>query len=397
MDREEKKSNNEISAEEILEKIRHSEKVECNCRIIKGTLSIAQTNLPRDFKGRTIVDSEIIIHECEIQGDIDFGKAIFNSPVDISSTDIIGNASFNMSIFSKEISIVGSKFEESVSFAGSEFTDDAIFRATRFTKSAWFNKSIFGGSAQFDGAKFCSDINYEDAKFESYAYFKTEFKSEANFRRSIFQKKANFLRAIFREDVLFIEAIFERDLNLDYSEIHLDIYFTNATFKGYISFIGAQFGKSIFVSWYSIKDHLVYDGPTYLFITKNYNNLGLFSDADRCYFNYRIIRFGKLTYQQKLIDLIPRLAFGYGVKPHYPIFLGALIIMLFAIIYSLSGSIFCAQSFQNSTLLSAAIFATQTRMECLEGIFYIAGILEAILGVTIVACFTVALAKKMLR
>ncbi|HOO01955.1 MAG TPA: pentapeptide repeat-containing protein [Rectinema sp.] len=390
-----KKYNGEVSAEEILEEIGRSKKVECNCKIIKGDLNITQTNLPRDFRGKTIVNSEIIIHGCKIQGNIEFGEAVFNSSIDISSTDIIGNASFNMSIFSKEISIAGSKFEESISFAGSEFVDDAVFRATQFKKSAWFYKSIFKNDAQFDGAEFYSDVSFEEVIFEYNSNFRVEFKYEANFRRTVFKKQANFIRAKFREDALYIGAIFEGDLIFDYSEIYSDIYLTNATYKGDISFIGAQFGKRIFVSWDSIKDHLVYDGPTYLFMTRNYNNLELFDDADRCYFNYRITRFKKLKIQQKLIDSIPLLAFGYGVKPYYPVMIGALIILIFAIIYLLFGNAHTAQSLQNSSIISIAIFATQTRTESFEGWLYLVSIFEAILGVFIISCFIVSLAKTL--
>ena len=45
--------------------------------------------------------------------------------------------------------------------------------------------------------------------------------------------------------------------------------------------------NQLFVHWDSIKDHIQYDGSTYLALIKNYNNLDWFEDADQCYYEYR--------------------------------------------------------------------------------------------------------------
>lgn len=386
-----------VSAEEILEKIRRCDKVEYNDVNIKGPLEIAKVVLPKDENGRIIIKSEININGSNVQGNVDFSNSVFYNIVNISSTNITGDALFSMTTFNREISIVGSQFDGSVSFAGSEFTNDAIFRGTRFSKSAWFNNAKFKGIAQFDGAEFYLDINFEEARFEYFAYFRTEFKSIANFRRAIFKKKVEFIRARFLGDVFFIRAKFDEDVNLNDSEIYLDIYLTNATFKGKVYFSGAQFANRIFVSWDSIKSHIAYDGPAYLYLVKNYNNLEIFDDADRCYYQYRELRRGTLNFKQKLTDLISLLALGYGVRPDYPLILGGLIIIFFALIYSSIGNAFSIESLKNATIISAAVFATQTGMDNFEGLLYILSIIEAILGIFVISCFLVSLAKKTLR
>jgi hypothetical protein len=363
----------DVFAEEILGKIRQGENVKYDKVNIKGVLNLAEVNLSMDKNEKVIVKSEISIENSKIEGDIDFRNAVFHNPFRISGTIIDGDSIFSGTCFCKEIYAMRSQFNGQASFAGATFIRRVVFLWARFGKSTSFSNSTFKNDAQFDDAEFSLDVNFEAARFSEFAYFiRAKFNGDANFRGAKFERNAEFKEA----------------------EFHLDANFTNAVINGIANFNKSQFNNRIYVPWDSIKNHLAYDGSTYLSLVKNYNNLEKFDDADECYYQYRKLRQKKLPFQQRISDSIPFLALGYGVHPEYPLIIGLVIITIFAIIYSLGES---AYSPQNATILSVAIFATQTRMESFTGLIYVLSIIEGILGVFLMACFIVSLAKKTLR
>ena len=65
------------------------------------------------------------------------------------------------------------------------------------------------------------------------------------------------------------------------------------------------------------------------------------SDADECYYDYRVLRRSNLSLGHKLLDL-PLMAFyGYGVKPLRPIFWSIIVILAFALWFWLSNNKDC--------------------------------------------------------
>jgi len=385
----------DVFAEEVLGKIRRGENVEYDNVNIKGFLNLAEANLPIDKNEKIVVKSEIHIENSRIEIDIDFRNAVFHNPVHISGTIICGDLFFNGTCFCKEVYLEGSQFNGQASFAGAIFMRKVFFTWTRFGKSTKFSNATFGHEAQFDDAEFNSDVHFEAARFIEFAFFKrAKFNADANFRGTKFQRNAEFKDARFNGDTCFIRAEFEENINFDNSEFHLDVNFTDVRIEGIVNFNRSQFNSRIYIPWDSIMSHLAYDGSAYLSLVKSYNSLEKFDDADECYYQYRKLKRGRLHFRQKISDYIPFLALGYGVHPEYPLIIGLVIIIIFAFIYSFGGP---AYSPQNATILSVAIFATQTRMESFTGLNYILSIIEGILGVFLMACFIVSLAKKTLR
>ncbi len=351
--------------------------------------------MPLDRNEKIAVKSEISIEDSKIEGDIDFGNAVFHNPVRISGTIICGDALFTGTCFSKEVYIMGSQFNGSSSFAGTKFIKDVFFSRARFSRSTSFSNAAFEYDAQFGDAEFNLDVHFEAARFVQFAYFNgAKFNADVNFRGTRFERNVEFKEAQFKGDACFIKSKFEENVNFSNSKFHLDVNFTDFIVIGMVNFFESQFNNRIYVSWDSIKSHIAYDGSAYLSLVKGYNNLEMFDEADKCYYQYRKLRRGKLHFRKIISDYIPFLALGYGVHPEYPLIVGAFVIIIFSLFYSLSGP---ALSPQNATIMSVAIFTTQTRMECFTGLKYILSIIEGILGVFLMACFVVSLAKKTLR
>jgi len=105
----------------------------------------------------------------------------------------------------------------------------------------------------------------------------------------------HFSGAEFIGDTDFIGAEFSKDAN-----------FSGAQFSQKLDFHMLQY-EQLFINWESIKDHLEYDGATYLSLIKNFRNLELFGDADACYYQYRKISQSKKDWYDgpnKLINFI---------------------------------------------------------------------------------------------
>jgi hypothetical protein len=152
--------------------------------------------------------------------------------------------------------------------------------------------------------------------------------------------------------------------------------------------------------WKSIRDKIKYDGTAYLALVKNFNRLELFNDADECYYPYRIVRRKKHLNGiiPKLLDYIAWLAYGYGVRPGNPLILSLGLFLISTFIFA-SG--FRLQepldAIKNATSLSVFIFTSSPKTDPLTGPYAIWGMIERIAGWLLMACFLVALAKKILR
>ena len=108
--------------------------------------------------------------------------------------------------------------------------------------------------------------------------------------------------------------------------------FSNTKFTK-ISLYEADF-DSMKVDWSSLEKVLVFDGPTYIKLIKNFREIEQFEDADAAYYQYRRLSHANKKWSySKLNDVLAWVTCGYGVKPHYTIGLGVAIILLFSLIY----------------------------------------------------------------
>jgi hypothetical protein len=428
----------QILVEEVLEKIRSGERVEYENANIKGDLSLAGLNLPNDENDRIIVRSKISIKNSRVEGKIDFKSVIFCNPVYISNVTIEGDAHFSGAKFNKEIFLIGSKFNEATSFAGAHFVKRALFNGARFGKSASFSSAEFELEARFDKADFNMDASFEAVKFE-FAYFNgAKFNARADFQGARFERNVEFNKVRFNGSASLAGVKFDENANFSEAEFHSDAYFSGTTFRGNVNFSRSQFDRSavfnnetcfgnglnldeirgshirieskfnedlrgqlslknsdissLFVPWETIKNHLSYDGSAYLTLVKSYNNLELYDDADDCLYQYRVIKRETLPPMRKIADYLVCGFLGYGVRPLFPVYVGLGIIIFSAIIYLLGH-----QASANAIELSFTIFFTQTGMDPLTGLCKVTSLAESALGVLLMACFVISLAKWTLR
>jgi hypothetical protein len=200
------------------------------------------------------------------------------------------------------------------------------------------------------------------------------------------------------------------------------------------------------VPWKLIENRLIYsteisssemliDKLTYLNLIKNYNEIGWFDDADSCYVEY------KKLLKKKDIDTISRLPFkirnrvfkyqgpfskkfssfikevcegcdalikvifyyislvfyGHGVRLRMPLFIGAGLIVIFALIYVYSGQ--ASSLWPRGFIISAKSFIgiAQLQEEILAGSCEYWSIVERFLGTILIVTFTLVLGKKTLR
>jgi len=93
------------------------------------------------------------------------------------------------------------------------------------------------------------------------------------------------------------------------------------------------------VSWNSLENSLVFDGPTYVKLIQNFRSLEQFEDADAAYYQYRKHCQAEKSWTpfskegSKWCDILMWFTCGYGVKPFRAFYLGSLIVLLFSFIY----------------------------------------------------------------
>ena len=88
------------------------------------------------------------------------------------------------------------------------------------------------------------------------------------------------------------------------------------------------------VEWASLKDALIFNGPTYIKLIKNFREMEQFGDADDAYYQYRRqSQADKKWSSSKLEDIFIWLSCGYGVRPWNAPAWGVIIIFIFSLIY----------------------------------------------------------------
>lgn len=350
-------------------------------------------------KGRSTHDGVII------RGDLDIRKIgiqkkdeIFHidSIIEITNSQIVGAINFANTEFKND-------FDRIIDFTGTTLSGKVNFSMAHFCEGANFRKVHFAEDVDFESAKFCGAVftearldgysNFKKAEFYYYAIFAgIQFNNYANFVKARFKPAASFHWACFNDNANFSRAKFCERANFARARFYIDANFANAEFERTISLKEAIFTR-IDVSWDSIKNHIEYNDTVYLELTKNYNNLGLFVDADNCYYQYRLKRAAKLKGLDKLIDFISFITYGYGVRSKYPLIALLVILFVFCGIYLLEKQ----ASFPDVFRLSLVILTTTTETSSLTGDCRWWSLLERISGWLLMSSFLVVLAKKTIR
>ena len=313
---------------------------------IKETI-VGDLNFKRE--GLDTISSKIVLHDCRILGEMDFGKLAFNKSVDIENTT-----------FFKRLIFSNARFDDDVRFSKSTFKEDVYFDNSIFKKSSEFGFTVFNGFAHFSGAHFCKDASFSAANFDIVATFEqTNFDEGSSFSSAVFRKNANFLESEFKKGVLFDGAIFGNEFtirgskfndtaNFDGSNIINVAYLSDTDLKGNLSMSNIKAHRlylqnikfsdssrvlldrsefdSLFVDWDIFKKYLVYNKYTYSALINNFRMQGDFDSADDCYYQMRKM-------DVKNANIFWDLVYGYGVKPLKALFCCCVIIIVAAIIY----------------------------------------------------------------
>ena len=479
-----------IQASEILAKIERGEDVEYDGVIVEGDLDISGLELRTVHVERTDrelrqglssdlkeVQSEIIIVNSDIRGKINFSNVCFKKTVRLSRDNRSRRSS--IVIFAHYVNFRGTKFDTNATFSGVKFNcasfmrtkfsgdanfngvkfvEDVDFTKAEFSREAIFQQAKFGGKARFGEVQFGAKTNFMFAEFNKYAGFgEAQFSGKANFQQATFGDKVWFLGVVFRKDTDFIETKFKGDSHFIKATFCRDNKFMDAQFGGKADFREATFRKEtdftgakfyaqiifirlkfniLYIDWTSIKDNLVYDGPAYLALIKNFKVIEQFSDADDCHYQYRKKSqarkkwFDKKRFNwSKLLDWIGFVSCGYGVKILPIIFWVLGSVLGFTLLYKLlppsyggiaaSGpSTVTMEAVNNSTLLftfsSGDGVISPSWGECLYfsftaltggtpdglhpvGLVKYAVMVESVLGYLFLALFVVVLARKIIR
>jgi uncharacterized protein YjbI with pentapeptide repeats len=328
-----------VPASEILAKIEKGEPVDYDDSIIIGDLDARGLNLQKSNNGKLIIESSIAIRRSVIEGDVFFDHAIFQNYVHFWET----------------------KFNKNTAFWNAEFNNDVLFWEDHFEWSCDFDHSHFKGIASFSGSTFNENANFFGAHFDGYTNLET-----------------NFLK----------------ELNLERTKIHL-MQLNEATFgKGsFVSLKNSDFFR-LELPWANIREQLKDDGGTYLALTRNYNNLEWFEDADNCYYQYRSKRRVTLKGSSEVLDWIAWITYGYGIRFYYPLILGISLFFFSAGVFLFGNQV---HSIIEALDLSAVILTTTTQIGNLTGFYRLWSILERVLGWLLMASFLVVLARKTIR
>ena len=282
------------------------------------------------------------------------------------------------------------KFCKPANFFTAQFSALANFGIAQFSGKAMFDNTKFSGMADFGRAQFKAEVQFSEAEFSTKAnFYYVQFQKNANFGEANFSGDVNFFNVIFPENTNFKGTQFSGDADFSSTQLSNGAYFTEANFSGHVNFNGAQFSeKTIFfrskfmgsssflgtrylgktaiidvtgfsnmqIKWEyhpkkllketneqnmpqrGLKDHFLYNETFYMALIKNYREMGWFTEADDCYYTYRVEkrehRLNKLLSQDQDGDtnsstsgswwskfmlnlewLFLDRTFGYGVKP----------------------------------------------------------------------------------
>jgi len=333
-------SSQDIFASEILENIKKGYPIHYENVTIYGDLDLANIDLPKVVVNKPsfefgfphisetakIVNSDIVIKNSNIRGTVNFNETIFKNSTNFLNSIFKEDVYFIDSQFDGYTNFAFAKFEGEANLEGAKFLAYTDFSHAYFFKCSRFNFSKFNGDLDVEGAKFIGDLHFDESVFSGYA----------DFSGSTFYSDVAFEGCDFRGDVGFENCHLYQDLNLSRAKFDRYIYFNNADINGNIDFINTKLFLFL-TKWATIRDHIRYEGASYVQLIKNFRDLEQFEDADECYYQYR---YEKLLYEPlgwtKLLDFISFISCGFGVRLSHTFISASIVIMLFGTYFTLN-------------------------------------------------------------
>ena len=368
-----------IDAGEILAKVQKGQPVEYDHVIVKGDLDLSRERLQNS------ISSPITIIDSIFEGRVSFNGSTLDKPVDVAGSNFTKNTYFQQTTFSDDAEFERTAFSRYAGFWRTTFSTNADFefatfsgwtdfQETTFSGYASFQGTVFGGYANFQETDFCSSANFQGTAFSYYASFLwATFSNETDFEFATFSSNADFEEAAFNSNVNFgwatfsgyadfggaafsgysnfWKAAFSSNSSFEDAELNGNIEFSNTRFENETSFYRILFKRPAYFENCSIKSlnltkaeysrlhlrwgdikSLHFDEAAYLALIKNYNTLGWYGDANRCYYDYR--NAVRRSWQDasspgfaakvsspldRLVDFGEWLLYGYGVRPSFPV------------------------------------------------------------------------------
>jgi uncharacterized protein YjbI with pentapeptide repeats len=319
-----------------------------------------------------------------VESKITIWDSVFKEAVDFSNTE-----------FREDVEFIRTSFLSRNDFLGANFARDAHFWVANFTGDANFNSANFARGAYFGNASFTGNASFDFANFASYAYFEdASFTGNASFDFANFAGDAYFWDANFTGDATFTPTKFDK------------VSFTGATFTN-VSLEETDYNQ-MNVEWSTLKDALVFNGPAYIKLIKNFREREQFEEADAAYYQYRqLSQKNKKWSPSKLMGVVAWLSCGYGIKPEYPLIWGFILIIIFALVYKQGKGIKRLQLKENGdsrvSFWDAFYFSVTTFTTVGYGDWYpidryrIVVMIEGVFGWLLLALFIVTLANVMIR
>lgn len=455
-----------VAADEIMQRVISGDSVILDGVTVSGSLNLSGIE-PRIMRREFVItDSEIgdadlsgVVFEGAVNltgtrfDDLTFESAVFSQGAIFDQIEVSGDASFEGAHFKRDASFSGSRFSGAAEMNFTAFDDYGYFAESAFLGGLRISSSAFQGFADFYGARISGDFICLNTEFSDGAGFmSTEFEKDANFGMSSFAGYTSFEGSVFRGDANFALARFDKavyfgditfegdaifgltefeglanfagthflgDLNLNSARIDAFVL-ENTTFgsASRINLKGAEF-RRLTAPWSQMKDHLLYDGATYLALVKNYQDLEWFEDADDCYYDYRREAQRRKPFGWgRIIDYLAWITCGYGVRPSYPFVWSIVVMALFGMVFYLGKGIQrqpvkenperlkedspaegTPASLHESIYFSALVYLYSTSSVDFRpsGIYRYLVILEGVLGWFFLSLFLVSLGRVMIR
>lgn len=146
-------------------------------------------------------------------------------------------------------------------------------------------------------------------------------------------------------------------------------------------------------------------------LIEGYKKIGWFIDADNCFRDYTDKRLEKLWKDKLYVSwlggcLKSKWLYGYGVYPEYPLYFGGVVFMIFSLFLFIEKyfeelgknsqlQFLCAN--QTVSVLSDAIWVSLASFVATPLQSELVPIIERLIGLIVISCFLVVLAKKTIR
>ncbi len=355
-----------------------------------GNFDFAHFNNAADFES-VWFDKFATFYNASFMGDAQFAFSLFNGAY----------ANFESTKYMGDVYFYGSQFNTYCTFSNALLEKNADFHATKYSNGVGFLQTQFFGPANFARSRFIADSIFYRAYFNDTATFSNaNFDGPVFFNDTVFSKDANFDNVQFLSPTDMSYAAFEGDLKMNSTKIARMVFDGSTFSKASRLYLAKADINRLIVSWSQISDILSFDTAAYLSLIKNYKDLGQSTDANECYYELRYLNQGRKPVGfSKFLDILAWLTCGYGVRPHYALLCGMVIILIFAFIYWSGRGVEGFHDIHGHQLMVASLFYSTIAFTAnskglpLRGRYKYLGIGEGIIGWLLMALFLVTLGR----